>query len=78
MSIFFSQPKTLQEYNLKLMQWCIQKLKIETQIQFTDEMPNALEHIQKQEVLQYDQVFMEKHGFIADLSILDWIFNVGA
>ena len=25
----------------------------------------------------YDQVFMEKHGFIADLSIIDLLFNLG-
>jgi hypothetical protein len=26
---------------------------------------------------RYDQVFMEKHGFIANLSILDLLFNLG-
>ncbi|MDA0890329.1 MAG: WbqC family protein [Bacteroidetes bacterium] len=26
---------------------------------------------------KYDQVFMEKHGFIANLSILDLLFNLG-
>ena len=30
---------------------------------------------EKQE--KYDQVFMEKHGFIANLSILDLLFNLG-
>ena len=28
-------------------------------------------------IKQYDQVFMEKHGFITNLSILDLIFNLG-
>ena len=28
-------------------------------------------------IKKYDQVFMEKHGFIANLSILDLIFNLG-
>jgi len=31
---------------------------------------------EKQE--KYDQVFMEKHGFIANLSILDLLFNLGS
>ena len=26
---------------------------------------------------RYDQVFMEKHGFISNLSILDILFNLG-
>ena len=26
---------------------------------------------------RYDQVFMEKHGFIANLSVLDLLFNLG-
>jgi hypothetical protein len=26
---------------------------------------------------RYDQVFMEKHGFIPNLSILDLLFNLG-
>jgi hypothetical protein len=26
---------------------------------------------------KYDQVFMEKHGFISNLSILDILFNLG-
>ena len=29
------------------------------------------------EPVKYDQVFMEKHGFIANLSILDLLFNLG-
>jgi hypothetical protein len=32
-------------------------------------------NLEKQE--RYDQVFMEKHGFIANLSILDLLFNLG-
>ena len=28
-------------------------------------------------IKKYDQVFMEKHGFISNLSILDLIFNLG-
>ena len=28
-------------------------------------------------ICRYDQVFMEKHGFIANLSILDLLFNLG-
>jgi len=32
-------------------------------------------NLRKQE--RYDQVFMEKHGFIANLSILDLLFNLG-
>ncbi len=32
-------------------------------------------NLKKQE--KYDQVFMEKHGFIANLSILDVLFNLG-
>lgn len=30
-----------------------------------------------QNMKRYDQVFMEKHGFISNLSILDLIFNLG-
>jgi hypothetical protein len=41
---------------------------------FTD-LRNHTWNLEKQE--RYDQVFMEKHGFIANLSILDLLFNLG-
>ena len=41
---------------------------------FTD-LRNHNWNLEKQE--RYDQVFMEKHGFIANLSILDLLFNLG-
>ena len=41
---------------------------------FTD-LRNHKWNYGKQE--RYDQVFMEKHGFIANLSILDLLFNLG-
>ena len=41
---------------------------------FTD-LRNYKWNLEKQE--RYDQVFMEKHGFIPNLSILDLLFNLG-
>jgi hypothetical protein len=41
---------------------------------FTD-LRNHTWNLEKQE--RYDQVFMEKYGFIANLSILDLLFNLG-
>ena len=75
--LFMSKAENLYEYNSSLLQWCFQKLKIQTQVHFTDELPNAFELIEGQKIQSYDQVFMEKHGYMSDLSILDWIFNVG-
>lgn len=75
--LFLAKPDFLHEYSWMLMQWCIQKLKINTQVSFTNEVPNSYELIKSQVIQPYDQVFMEKHGYMENLSILDWIFNVG-
>jgi hypothetical protein len=75
--LFMDQPVYLHEYNLSLLKWCMSKMKMDTRLKFTEEMPNSEAFIAGQKTFEYDQVFMEKHGFMPNLSVLDWLFNVG-
>ena len=67
----------LQEVILKLLQVDV-KYNSSNKYNHTGDFTDLRNHkwnSKKQE--KYDQVFMEKHGFIANLSILDLLFNLG-
>ena len=81
---FEEQEEYLVNFNHKLQAVILKLLKEEKDVKTTTEylhqgnfsdLRNHNWNLEKQE--RYDQVFMEKHGFIANLSILDLLFNLG-
>jgi hypothetical protein len=81
---FEEQEEYLVNFNDKLQVVILKFLQEEKDIKTTTEylhkgdftdLRNHTWNLEKQE--RYDQVFMEKHGFIANLSILDLLFNLG-
>ena len=82
---FFEQEEMLLiNFNYKLQSVILKLLQEEKEAKTTNEylhkgnfsdLRNHKWNLEKQE--KYTQVFMEKHGFIANLSILDLLFNLG-
>ena len=82
---FFEQEEILLiDFNIKLQAVILKLLQEEEDVKTTTEYlheGNFLDlrdhkwNLGKEK--RYDQVFMEKHGFIANLSILDLLFNLG-
>ncbi|HYG15342.1 MAG TPA: WbqC family protein [Bacteroidia bacterium] len=86
--LFFKQEKYLFDYNLLWLEWITKTLKISIDYLLTEEYRPAAEpgiadlrntiSPKKPTVFShpnYHQVFEDKHGFIPNLSVLDWIFN---
>ena len=83
-TFFEKQEEYLVNFNHKLQAVILKLLQEEKEVKTTTEylhqgnfsdLRNHNWNFKKQE--RYDQVFMEKHGFIANLSILDLLFNLG-
>ncbi len=82
---FFERKETyLIHFNHKLQELILTLLQIESKQMPTNEykrigdFTDLRNHkFKTQKLEKYDQVFMEKHGFIANLSILDLLFNLG-
>ena len=81
---FEDEEKLLVDFNQKLQKVILGLLQEEDNTNFTKEFQHEgsfsdfRNHKFKSKNLQrYDQVFMEKHGFIANLSIIDLLFNLG-
>lgn len=88
-SLFSQNQKYLLDFNIKCLEWVLKTLKLPTTINLTeqyvasDEVEHDLDfrnkiHPKKEIVVEhpkYLQVFEERHGFIENLSIIDWIFN---
>ena len=81
---FEKEERLLIDLNCKLQAVILRILQEEKDIKTTTEylhqgdfldLRNHKWNLGKKE--KYDQVFMEKHGFIANLSILDLLFNLG-
>jgi hypothetical protein len=81
---FEEKEEYLVNFNSKLQNIIISMLKEENTIKNTTEylhkgnfldLRNYTWELKKQK--EYDQVFMEKKGFISNLSILDLLFNIG-
>lgn len=75
--LFTSEFEFLWEYNYALLKALLEYLKLDIELELTHELPNTEALIESQSVPKYDQVFSEKHGFMENLSVLDWLFNVG-
>jgi len=89
-SILSEENTSLFELNLRLLNGLIELIGFEKKISFTGEykeeltdmldLRNTINPKSKGSVYSfntYQQVFMEKHGFIEDLSIIDLLFNEG-
>jgi len=87
-NLFFKQEKYLFDYNLLWLDWITKTLRIDINYSLTEEYQRAAEPgiVDLRNTISpkrsaefkhpiYRQVFEEKHGFIPNLSILDWIFN---
>lgn len=81
---FEKEEMLLINFNNKLQAVTLKLLQEEKEVKTTTEylhqgdfsdLRNHSWNLKKQE--KYDQVFMQKHGFIANLSILDLLFNLG-
>ena len=83
----------LWDWNLELLNWILKKLEIDIPIRFSEDykkeisgaeikdirnkiLPRNLEAYQA-ECPPYNQVFMSRHGFIPNLSIIDLLFCEG-
>lgn len=87
--LYSQKEKYLLDFNTKCLEWVLKTLKLPTIINYSDrystnnEIGDSLDlrnHIHpKKEIIvahpKYLQVFEEKHGFIENLSSIDWIFN---
>jgi len=67
--IYFGQQEKLIDFNIQLRQLIVELLGLESL--------NLSTLNSKVLTLNYYQVFAHKHGFIADLSIIDLLFNMG-
>ena len=72
------------EFNNKLQELILKFLKAEKQYNTSNEYNHVGDFtdlrsymFKNKKMKKYDQVFMEKHGFISNLSILDLLFNLG-
>ena len=82
MELFQLKEKYLLDLNLKTMEWVTKRLKISVDILSESELSKkgAQENSGLETGVQfqpYQQVFMEKHGFKPNLSILDLLFCEG-
>lgn len=79
---------SLLEFNTEILKVCICLLRLKVKIDFTTDFLKEAEQdfrysITPKKIItdysfpEYHQVFMDKYGFIENLSILDLIFNVG-
>lgn len=91
--VFEAPSEYLMDFNLQCIQVLLECLQIENRSVFTEEYQQDLSNHQNNiadgryliqakrksimEKKQYEQVFMEKHGFLENLSILDLLFNKG-
>ena len=81
---FEAEERLLVDFNQKLQKVILGLLQQESNTNFTKEFQHEGDfsdfrnHKFKSKNLQrYDQVFMEKYGFIPNLSIIDLLFNLG-
>jgi len=80
--LFFQPPELLWELNVLAIRWCLKKMHIDKELNFTKDYKHqvALDFRRGEIPFQkkpYNQVFDEKNGFDADLSVLDLLFNRG-
>lgn len=89
--LIFSKVKLLSDYNTDALNWCLATLKMQPEIFFTSDYKKIYEDVvdyrniilpknfqlRMEHLSKYPQVFEDRFGFQANLSILDLIFNEG-
>ena len=86
--IFQNSYKFLFDFNMALLNLVFQIFKIESLISFTDSFEKHYENVEdlrnsihpkfiSKDITPYHQVFSDRHGFIKDLSCIDYLFNEG-
>lgn len=84
--IYLDPGENLFDFNLRLFNAILRFYKIKSGFEFTDsyekvtalkDFRNSFSHKVIKEIKQYHQVFGDRHGFIADLSCIDCLFNEG-
>lgn len=91
--LFFKRHDFLLKFNMELLDWVLASLKITKQMTFTElyqaktslEMPDyryisnerTNSPLTNKPFKNYPQVFSQQSGFIANLSIIDLLFNTG-
>lgn len=75
--LFIKKFFLLAELNLEAIQIVIRILKLKISVELNTDYKETLKPSNFQSSKDYNQVFIEKNGFLANLSILDLIFNEG-
>ena len=82
--LFFKKEEYLLVFNNKLQELILKLINSERNLKKTSKYELSVESDDKRNYnwnnpiqKKYNQVFMEKHGFIKDLSIIDLLFNLG-
>ena len=89
-SLFAQKTELLYEWNMICLNWILQKLKLDEKIIITEcasldrqdikdlsDMITPANYKTQQPILKYTQVFEDRVGFLANLSSLDLLLNVG-
>ncbi|MCQ2271174.1 MAG: WbqC family protein [Bacteroidales bacterium] len=90
-SLLESGEDRLWAFNLKLTQYCLERLGLDAAIHFSDDFADVPSEDDFRERIHpkkastsglelgkpYFQVFSQKHGFIPNLSVIDLLFNEG-
>lgn len=86
LNLYRDIPEKLYDWNLQTLNWTLNRLGWEKKISETKTYANdrtasflatAKKKTSKYNFLAYDQVFMEKFGFVHNLGFLDLLFNLG-
>ena len=82
--LFFKKEEYLIVFNTKLQELILKLMNSEINLKKTSKYELSVEYDDKRNYnwnntihKKYNQVFMQKHGFIKDLSIIDLLFNLG-
>jgi WbqC-like protein family len=75
---FYSQkPIFLFDFNYELISFILKKMKWNGQTITSSDYLGALPEPAFSQLVRYPQVFEDRHGFLPDLSVLDWLFCQG-
>ncbi len=75
--LFTKKYVLLAELNLEAIQIVIKILKFKISMELNTDYMETLNPLNVESSMDYNQVFIEKNGFLPNLSILDLIFNEG-